>query len=107
MIGDLLAILGLSFACFLFWQQRRQSELAKQAIARRCNKLELQLVSVALGSHKLRTADKKWRWHTVYQFEFSALGDDLYQGRLIMQGFQPVHFQIPPHRMSNEEHTLH
>ncbi|MDW2329153.1 hypothetical protein CA163_34180, partial [Vibrio parahaemolyticus] len=31
MIGDLLAILGLCFFCFLFWQQRRQSELAKVA----------------------------------------------------------------------------
>ncbi|MDW2255632.1 DUF3301 domain-containing protein, partial [Vibrio sp. 1569] len=29
MIGDLLAILGLCFFCFLLWQQLRQSELAK------------------------------------------------------------------------------
>ncbi|POF55545.1 hypothetical protein CRN58_29460, partial [Vibrio vulnificus] len=34
MVGDLFAILGLCFFCFLFWQQRRQSELAKAAIAR-------------------------------------------------------------------------
>ncbi|MDG2708212.1 DUF3301 domain-containing protein, partial [Vibrio parahaemolyticus] len=36
MIGDLLAILGLCFFCYLFWQQRRQAELAKVAITRKC-----------------------------------------------------------------------
>ncbi|WED21190.1 DUF3301 domain-containing protein [Vibrio sp. JC009] len=99
MMGNLFAIIGLSFACFLFWQQRRQSELAKAAIARRCDQLDLQLLSVAFSAHKLITPDRKWRWHTVYQFEFSALGDDCYQGRLIMQGFRPAHFQIPPYRI--------
>lgn len=99
MIGDLLAILALSFGCFLFWQQRRQSELAKAAIARRCQQLDLQLLSVAFSAHKLRDREKRWRWHTVYQFEFSALGDDCYQGKLVMQGFHPVQFQIPPYRI--------
>lgn len=55
MIGDLLAILGLCFFCFLFWQQRRQSELAKVAISRKCEQLDLQLVSIAFGAHKLKT----------------------------------------------------
>lgn len=57
MIGDLLAILGLCFFCFLFWQQRRQSELAKVAISRKCEQLDLQLVSIAFGAHKLKTPD--------------------------------------------------
>lgn len=98
-MDNLLAIMALSFACFLFWQQRRQSELAKAAIIRRCKQLDLQLLSVAFSAHRLRTADKRWRWHTLYQFEFSALGDDCYQGKLIMQGFHPLQFQIPPYRM--------
>ncbi|MCW8333377.1 DUF3301 domain-containing protein [Vibrio sp. SCSIO 43135] len=99
MFGDLLAILGLSFVCFLFWQQRRQSELAKAAISRKCDQLDLQLISVAFGQHKLKTPAGSWRWHTTYQFEFSALGDDCYQGELIMVGFRPMNFHLPPHRM--------
>lgn len=47
MIGDLLAILLLAFGCFIFWQQRKQSELAKAAIKRKCDQLNLQLVSVS------------------------------------------------------------
>ncbi|WP_158105022.1 DUF3301 domain-containing protein [Vibrio vulnificus] len=99
MVGDLFAILGLCFFCFLFWQQRRQSELAKAAIAHKCDQLELQLISVAFGGHKLKTPEGSWRWHTVYLFEFSALGDDCYQGQLMMTGFRPLNFFLPPHRM--------
>ncbi|WP_070962765.1 DUF3301 domain-containing protein [Vibrio sonorensis] len=99
MIGDLFAILGLTLFCALFWQQRRQSEIAKRTILRKCEHLELQLVSVALKGHRFRLPDGKWRWHTRYQFEFSSLGDDCYQGELIMYGFVSGQFDIPPHRM--------
>ncbi|WP_114765174.1 DUF3301 domain-containing protein [Vibrio rhodolitus] len=99
MITDLLAILLLCLVCMLFWQQRRQSELAKIAIQRKCDQLDLQLISTALKAHKIKTPDGVWRWHTVYQFEFSSLGDDCYQGELTMIGFQIVHFHLPPHRM--------
>lgn len=104
MISDLLAILGLGFGCFLFWQQRRQSELAKAAIARRCEQLDLQMLSVSFGAHRIKTPEGNLKWHTAYQFEFSALGDDCYQANLIMRGFRPVRFNIPPYRMSE---TLH
>ncbi|MEZ8825813.1 DUF3301 domain-containing protein [Vibrio amylolyticus] len=99
MIDNLLAIVALSCVCFLFWQQRRQSELAKAAIERKCKQLDLQLVSVALGQHKVKTPKGSWRWHTIYHFEFSSLGDDCYQGELTMMGFRPMNFHLPPHRL--------
>lgn len=90
----------LSFVCFLFWQQRAQSEQAKAAISRKCKQLDIQLLSVALKAHKLVTPEGKLKWHTRYQFEFSAQGDDYYKGELIMVGMHPVHFDIPPYRIS-------
>ena len=99
MITDLLAILLLCLVCMLFWQQRRQSELAKIAIQRQCDQLDLQLISTSLKAHKLKTPEGIWRWHSVYLFEFSSLGDDCYQGELIMIGFRVMRFHIPPHRM--------
>ncbi len=99
MVGDLLAILGLCLVCFAFWQQRRQSEIAKAHITRKCEQLELQLLSVSFGRHQWRTPDGRWLWHTIYHFEFSALGDDCYQGHLQMRGFTPQRFHLPPHRM--------
>lgn len=50
-MDNLLAILALTLFCFLFWQQRRQSEYAHQAIQHYCKKMELQLLSVARGSY--------------------------------------------------------
>ncbi|NOH78953.1 DUF3301 domain-containing protein [Vibrio sp. RE86] len=99
MIHDLFAILALSIVCLLFWQQRRQAEIAKSIAARKCKELDLQLVSVALKGHKLKTPDGIWRWHTVYEFEFSSLGDDCYKAEIIMQGFHLAKVTLPPHRM--------
>ena len=102
MIADLLAILGVAFGFFLFWQQRRQSELAKSAIAKRCEQLNLQLLSVSFGAHRIKTPEGNWKWHSAYLFEFSALGDDCYQANLIMRGFRPARFNIPPYRIPND-----
>lgn len=99
MIGNLFAILGLSLFCFLFWQQRRQSEIAKTSVARRCEQLEIQLLSVAFKRHGLKKIDGRLRWYTQYEFEFSAIGDDYYQAHLIMFGFHIGQYSIPPYRM--------
>ena len=99
MTSNLIHLLLLSLLCFAFWQQRRQSEIAKRYITRHCSNLELQLLSVSFGHHKWKTPDKRWRWHTVYHFEFSALGDDCYQGHLVMVGFKPLRIQLPPYRI--------
>jgi hypothetical protein len=103
MISDLFAILFATLVCFAFWQQRKQSELAKQAILRKCKQMNLQLVSVAFSAHRVRTKERIWRWHTIYHFEFSSLGDDCYQGELIMIGFYISQFNLPPHRYIESE----
>ncbi len=95
---NLLAILLVFIIAFVFWQQRRQAEIARQAVKRKCQQLNLQLVSVAFAAHKIKTPAGRWRWHTLYHFEFSSLGDDCYQGELIMRGFQVVDFNLPAYR---------
>lgn len=101
-MDNLFAILGLTFFCFLFWQQRRQSEYAHQAIQQYCKKMELQLLSVARGSYGFRLPSGKKRLYTTYEFEFSSVGDDHYTGKLIMVGFRAAKFNLPPYRMAEE-----
>lgn len=103
MITDLLMILVVVFIAFLFWQQRRQSELAHKAIARHCEQLDLQLLSVSLLRYQLRLPDGRFRFHSLYQFEFSARGDDYYQGRAIMIGFKAAKFMLPPYRIVDND----
>ncbi|MBD1575090.1 DUF3301 domain-containing protein [Vibrio sp. S11_S32] len=99
MITDLLMILLVMFIALLFWQQRRQSELAHQAILRHCEQLDLQVLSTSLLRYKIKLPDGRWRFHSQYQFEFSSRGDDCYQGTMIMIGFKGTHFRLPPYRM--------
>ncbi|MDA9556205.1 DUF3301 domain-containing protein [Vibrio sp.] len=99
MMGELLAILGLSFLAFLFLQHRKQAELAKKAITKRCNELGLQLLSVALYRYRFKLPNGQWHLHAVYQFEFSAQGDDSYIGTVTLTGFRIGSFVIPPYRM--------
>ena len=54
MIGNLFAILALFFIAFVFWQQRRQAELAKVIAAKKCKQLDLQLLNIALKKHSAR-----------------------------------------------------
>ncbi len=92
-------ILAVAFIAFLFWQQRRQSELAYQAVKRHCEHLDLQVLSVSFFRYRFQLPDGRFRFHSVYQFEFSARGDDYYQGRMIMIGFKAAKFMLPPYRL--------
>lgn len=99
MFTDLLLILAAVVICLLFWQHRKQSELARQAIEQRCQALSLQLLSTALHRYSFRLPDQTFGFHAIYLFEFSVTGDDYYQGRLLMQHGFPKQFFIPPYRL--------
>lgn len=103
MITDLLMILLVILIAFLFWQQRRQSEIAHHAIKRHCDQLDLQVLSVSLLRYQFRLPDGRLCFHSLYQFEFSARGDDYYQGRMIMIGFKAAKFMLPPYRLVDND----
>ncbi|WP_419205293.1 DUF3301 domain-containing protein [Photobacterium leiognathi] len=100
---NLLGILLVAIIAFLFWQQRRQTELAQYFIEQRCKNMGLQLLSFARGKHKLKDHYGEWGWRTVFIFEFSADGHDAYQGYLEMKRLRASHFFIPPHRLPEGE----
>ncbi|WP_318479362.1 DUF3301 domain-containing protein [Photobacterium leiognathi] len=100
---NLLGILLVAIIAFLFWQQRRQTELAQYFIEQRCKNMGLQLLSFARGKHKLKDHHGEWGWRTVFIFEFSADGHDAYQGYLEMRRLRASHFFIPPHRLPEGE----
>ncbi|RXJ72517.1 hypothetical protein CS022_15120 [Veronia nyctiphanis] len=96
---DLLLILGVAFFCFLFWQQRRQSENAQLYIKQRCQQLDLQLLSVARGEHSIGWPKGPLSIETRYFFEFSVNGADNYEGYALMAGLRLKNVYIPPHPM--------
>lgn len=102
---DLLFILGMVLIGTTVWRLRQQSELAKTLIEQHCNKLDLQLLSVArsrfnfkLGSDFLQAS---------FIFEFSSDGTDSYQGTLKLNGLVKPRFQLPAYRFVDDENTLY
>ncbi|NUY56793.1 hypothetical protein BZG78_09490 [Salinivibrio sp. MA351] len=102
MITDLLTILLVVVIALLFWQQRRQSEQAHQHIRQYCQRMELQLLSIARGRHTMVKTKAGWRWVTYYWFEFSATGNDHYTGQAQLYGLRLKAIDTPVHTMPGQ-----
>lgn len=92
---NLFWILLIVVAACLFWQQRRQSEIAKQFIQQRCQQTAVQLLSIARGSHDFNLPKGPFHVQTHYYFEFSANGLDCYQGYAVMKGMRLQELYMP------------
>ncbi len=99
MTNDLLLLLVIAFIAAGFWWQSKQSEIAKRAIERRCERVNVQIISIARNKHKLIKTPHGWQLITRYQFEFSANGLDCHQGFLDMKGRQIKEIFMPAYPM--------
>ncbi|WP_087023543.1 DUF3301 domain-containing protein [Thaumasiovibrio subtropicus] len=98
-MSDLFVIVGVILIATLFWQQRKQSELANRLIKQRCEQLGLQLLSTSRGRYCFTSPQGKKGIFALFHFEFSANGQDYYQGQCWMQGQHLLRFDIPPHHL--------
>ncbi|CZF78026.1 hypothetical protein RN22_21315 [Grimontia sp. AD028] len=102
MTADLFWILLIAIVASLFWQQRRQSELAKNYIVRRCQQTNVQLISIARGSHSFGWPKGPLDIQTRYYFEFSVNGLDCYQGYAVMKGMRIKEIYMPAYPVLEE-----
>ncbi|CZF85071.1 hypothetical protein GCE9029_04793 [Grimontia celer] len=102
MTADLFWILLIATVASLFWQQRRQSELAKNYIVRRCQQTNVQLISIARGSHSFGWPKGPLDIQTRYYFEFSVNGLDCYQGYAVMKGMRIKEIYMPAYPVLEE-----
>ncbi|NGN99760.1 DUF3301 domain-containing protein [Grimontia sp. S25] len=102
MTADLFWILLIAIVASLFWQQRRQSELAKNYIVRRCQQTNVQLISIARGSHSFGRPKGPLDIQTRYYFEFSVNGLDCYQGYAVMKGMRIKEIYMPAYPVLEE-----
>ncbi len=96
---DLIIIIGIIMLGTFFWQQRKQSEQAQRHIKLRCDQLGLQLLSTSRGHYRLESPQGKRGLFAMFNFEFSANGEDYYEGQCWMQGSHLLRFDIPPHHL--------
>ncbi|MDE1464461.1 DUF3301 domain-containing protein [Spartinivicinus poritis] len=98
---DWLLIIICIAAALLWWDAVKAKELAKQAVARTCKSMQLQLLddTVALNWLKLkRNSQGQVVFARSYQFEFSLNGAERYKGAVQLLGYKIQQMQIDnPH----------
>lgn len=99
---DLLFILATVSIGSMIWKLRQQSEFAKMLIERHCDKLALQLLSVARSRFNFKL--NKDFLQASFVFEFSSDGENSYQGTLMLNGLTQPRFILPAYRLVNDEH---
>lgn len=97
MVEVWILILAVLIAVF-FISQRKQAEIARQAIAEYCKKNNIQLLSVALNSRHFQWSGPGAPYLKAdYAFEFSSNGTNHYRANLEMKGQHPSKFEVPPY----------
>ncbi len=101
-LRSLLLTLLIAAVCWWWLRSRDLKELALQAVQKRCEELSLCMLdqTVALRRVRLRrNARGQVACLRVYQFEFSATGEERYQGHIELLGSQVRSIYLPPHRV--------
>mgnify|MGYP003856177737 FL=1 len=77
-------------------------ELAFASAKKYCEKMDVMLLdeSMALRAIWFKKDElKKTRLWRKYLFEFTATGEDRYEGQVILLGHKITHIQLAPHRI--------
>lgn len=103
---DITAVIWLIVIALVVFYWRRAliaKEHAYAAAVRHCKQMQVQLLDQNVHLRRLWfKRDERGRlslWRAFY-FEFSALGDERYQGRVIMLGARVTGVELEPHRIS-------
>ncbi|CAM3584775.1 DUF3301 domain-containing protein [Parendozoicomonas haliclonae] len=106
-LTDIVVLTLLILVVLAWWNLQDVRQRAFHHAERHCKKLNLQLLdsNVALKLSGFKRAPNGILTPLfICAFEFSATGDDRYEGSIHMLGKRLAKIDVPPHRMSE---TLH
>lgn len=96
---EIIALLVLALIVWLFWQTRSMAELAKHTANQHCEKLGLQLLSIARTELKpSRNSKGHFCWQALFQFEFSSDGESFYNGFITINDNKVINIETPAYR---------
>ncbi|MCJ8339036.1 MAG: DUF3301 domain-containing protein [Pseudomonadales bacterium] len=99
---DVFVVTLLCLAIFYWINGQKIRELALIAARAECKRLDLQLLDGSVSLKKIRPkrgASGQLTLRREYHFEFSATGDERYQGKVILIGVKVELIQLQPHRI--------
>lgn len=101
-LTDVALVALLLLGGYYLWRGQAVKEVALRAAREHCREMDVQLLddSVVLrGLWCKRDAGGSLRLWRRYQFEFTATGDDRYQGRVLMLGARLEAVRLDTHRI--------
>ncbi len=101
-LTDLFWLTLLGLALSYWWSARGMKERALIAARRRVRDLELEFLDdsvVLLWLRPKRDREGQWRLLRRYRFEFSATGQERYQGWIELLGYRVGEFHLDVHRL--------
>lgn len=106
-----LILIGLLVLGFMHWSSSQKvKEIALLAVQRYCRQSDIQLLDGYVALNALwckRDQQSKLRAWRSYLFEFTASGNDRYQGRIVILGKEIQFIQLDPtfqKPLKDEEH---
>jgi len=94
----LLLIVFLVFWYFVYL--RRVAEFAQQHIEKYCQNENLQFISIARTSSRLRFNKRLGiHWLSLFEFEFSGDGESSYTGKLLLRNYKLDTVEVPAYKI--------
>ncbi|MBB3047529.1 hypothetical protein FHR99_001795 [Litorivivens lipolytica] len=109
-LSDIALLLLVVLLGYYFWQAQGVRDIALRATRLYCQRENLQLLddSIALRALWVKRDPKgRFRLWRGYQFEFTVSGEERYVGRTVTLGRFIEGIQVSPHRMPDDDRTLH
>lgn len=91
-----------------FWRAQGARERALLVTRQYCQNKALQLLDETVGLSGLwlkRNAEGRMCLRRTYRFEFTATGEERYEGKTVLLGYQTEQIYLPPYRV--DEESLH
>jgi len=88
----------------VFWYRQKATERVRAIARQHCQQQQLQLLddTVSLKKTRITRSDAgRFCIQSVYQFEFSSLGDDRYSGELVYQCGKVISVRLDAHRFDS------
>lgn len=102
MLSDAILLIAVGFVALLFWQGRRQAELARLHAKRYCQQHQLQFLDIAWQGGKVSKLGRNWGWLSRYQFAFSSDREHRYEGQITMLNLRLQNVDTPVYRLPED-----
>ncbi len=101
-LADLFWLTLLLVVCYYAWHAHGMKEVALKATRSYCTDMGIGLLDdtvVLRGFWWKRDAAGRLRMWRSFLFEFTATGDERYQGKIVLLGKRVQNIELEPHRL--------